>query len=99
MKRLSVDERLARNKFESNDETPHIIIDRQECRNCVHKACIYSCPAERYQLNADEELIFDHVGCLECGNCRLVCEKLRESKPGYKWNYPVKGGGVIFRQG
>lgn len=49
--------------------------------------------------NDSGELLFDHVGCLECGNCRLVCERLRKSTTGYKWNYPKNGQGVIFRQG
>lgn len=99
MKRLSIDDRLAKDKFDSADETPHIIINRLECKSCEHKACTYSCPAERYRLNDAGELLFDHVGCLECGNCRLVCERMFKSTMGYQWNYPKNGQGVIFRQG
>ena len=99
MKQLTVDDRLARNKFDSADDCPHIIINKAACKDCEHKACTYSCPAERYRLNDAGDLLFDHVGCLECGNCRLVCERLRTSAPGYNWNYPEKAKGVVFRQG
>lgn len=99
IKRLSIDDRLAQDRFDSDDETPHIITDKAACSTCDHKACTYSCPAVRYRVNDSNELLFDHVGCLECGNCRLVCERLQDRKPGYSWNYPVYGKGIIFRQG
>lgn len=99
MKKLSIDDRLAKNKFDSADDHPHIIINKPECRSCEHKACTYSCPAGRYRLNSTGDLLFDHVGCLECGNCRLMCERLRTSAMGYRWEYPVNAKGIIFRQG
>ncbi|MBP2645808.1 MAG: 4Fe-4S ferredoxin iron-sulfur binding protein [Firmicutes bacterium] len=99
MKKLSMDDRLAINKFDSADETPHIIVNCLECKSCTHKACLYACPAERYRLNDMGEVLFDHVGCLECGHCRLVCERLYSSSMGYSWNHPERGRGVIFRQG
>jgi ferredoxin like protein len=99
IKRLSMDDCLAKNRFDSDDEKPHIIIDKQACASCTHKACTYSCPAARYYVNDSGQLLFDHVGCLECGNCRLVCERLHDNAPGYSWNYPSYGKGVIFRHG
>ena len=99
MKRLSIDDRLAATKFDSDDETPHILVDKAACHSCSHKACTYSCPAGRYKLNEAKELLFDHVGCLECGNCRLVCERLHTGAPGYRWEYPKHGKGVIYRRG
>ena len=44
-------------------------------------------------------MTFDHVGCLECGNCRLVCERLNERRPGYDWNYPIEGRGFLSKEG
>lgn len=99
MKEMTVDDRLAKNKFDSADDTPHIIVNKPECNTCTHKACTYSCPAARYRVNDAGELLFDHVGCLECGNCRLVCDRLRKSIMGYSWNYPENAKGIIFRQG
>ena len=99
MKRMNMDDRLAVTKFDSDDEHAHIIVNKPECRSCDHKACTFSCPATRYTLNPEGDLMFDHVGCLECGNCRLVCERLHGRIMGYSWNYPENGKGVIFRQG
>lgn len=100
MKRLSMDDRLSKNRFDSDDHNPHIIVDRTACKTCQHRACTYSCPAERYKWDkANDVLSFDHVGCLECGNCRLVCERLNKGEKGYSWNYPKYAKGIIFREG
>lgn len=99
MKKLTMDDRLAKTKFNSNDEVAHIIINKPACQTCQHKACLYSCPAERYKLNDAGDLLFDHVGCLECGNCRIVCERLAAGTMGYSWNYPENSHGVIYTQG
>ena len=99
MSRMSIEDRLASTKFDSADETPHIIINKKACGTCKHKACTTCCPAVRYQLNESNELLFDHVGCLECGNCRLVCDRLHNETQGYRWDYPVQGKGVIYRRG
>jgi len=100
MKILSMDDRLAKNRFDSDDNNLHIIVDKEACKTCAHRACTYSCPAERYKWDeVNSRLSFDHVGCLECGNCRYVCERLYQSVPGYSWDYPAQGKGIIFREG
>lgn len=98
-KPIPIDDRLAKDKFDSDDEKPHIIINKAACSSCDHKSCTYSCPAVRYHLDGEGNLQFDHVGCLECGNCRLVCERLRDNVLGYSWSYPPHGKGIIFRRG
>ncbi|MCX7780272.1 MAG: 4Fe-4S dicluster domain-containing protein [Negativicutes bacterium] len=100
MKNLSMDDRLAVNRFDSDDHNSHIIVDKTACKTCPHRACTFSCPAERYKWDTvNDVLSFDHVGCLECGNCRLVCERLNQGIEGYSWNYPRHGKGIIFREG
>jgi ferredoxin like protein len=101
MKRMEIDDLLAVTHFDSDDYRPHIVIDKVACRTCVdNRACTYSCPAVRYAWNDEKnEMDFDHVGCLECGNCRLVCSRLNKQTDGYSWAYPVEGKGVIYRQG
>lgn len=100
MKLLSMDDRLSKTRFDSDDTHPHIIVDPDQCMTCEHRACTTCCPAERYKWDTvNNRLNFDHVGCLECGNCRLVCERLNQGIPGYSWNYPEQGKGVIFREG
>lgn len=100
MKNLSIDERLSKNRFETDDNNPHIVIDKEACKTCEHKACTYCCPAVRYKWDAaTQTMVFDHVGCLECGNCRFICERLNKRVSGYSWNYPILGAGVVFREG
>ena len=100
MVRLNMDDRLACNRFNSDDATAHIEIDNIACRTCTHRACTYSCPAERYKWDEENALMrFDHVGCLECANCRLVCERLKGCSPGYRWSYPVHGNGFVAKEG
>lgn len=100
MKTISMDDRLAKNRFNSDDHNPHITVDKEACTTCGHRACTTCCPAERYKWDfVTNILIFDHVGCLECGNCRLICERLNEGVDGYSWNYPREGVGIIYREG
>jgi ferredoxin like protein len=100
MKMLSMDDRLANNRFDSDDHHSHILIDKAACSSCNHRACTTCCPAERYAWDAVNDILsFDHVGCLECGNCRFVCERLNQGAEGYSWNYPLQGMGIIYREG
>ncbi|MCE7699736.1 MAG: hypothetical protein K8E24_013290, partial [Methanobacterium paludis] len=73
----------------------------EQCLTCVDdRACTTCCPAERYTWDEENnKLIFDHVGCLECGNCRLVCSRLNQGVKGYSWNYPKQAKGVVYREG
>lgn len=101
MKRMKIEELLAATAFETDASSPHIVIDGEACRSCPSgRACELSCPAGRHTWDADSDLMrFDHVGCLECGNCRLVCRRLYDGAPGYSWNYPLNGSGVTYRHG
>lgn len=96
-----VDVLLGTTRFETDEHHAHITIDTDACRTCPSdRACTTSCPAARYVWDeAAGTVSFDHVGCLECGNCRLVCERLRTGAPGYRWDYPANGAGVVYRQG
>ena len=99
MSRMSIDDRLSKTKFNSDDDFSHIIIDKASCDSCADKPCTYSCPAARYRTDENGKLLFDHVGCLECGNCRLVCERLHKDKEGYHWDYPLHAKGVVYKCG
>jgi len=93
MKRLSIQERLALNKFQVDHEEPHITINKDLCRQCATKPCTFVCPAALYTWNG-EDISFDHAGCLECGACRVVC-----TKKGITWNHPRGSFGVNYRYG
>jgi ferredoxin like protein len=74
------------------DRVPHIEVDTALCRECPHRACLVSCPAECYTLDAEGALQFSYEACLECGTCRIVCD--REA---VAWDHPRGGFGVGFR--
>ncbi|QNB47650.1 ferredoxin family protein [Thermanaerosceptrum fracticalcis] len=95
MKKLSIEERLGFNKFNVDDDEAHITINKEICRTCTEKPCLYACPALLYNLNEAGEMTFDYAGCLECGTCRVVCQK----QGAIQWNYPRGIFGVQFRYG
>ena len=65
------------------------------CKVCVTKACTVVCPAGVYEWNEDEQkLIVNFENCLECGACRIACERKCMG-----WEYPKGTKGVTFKQG
>jgi len=92
---MSVEENLLLLKF-NIDKDPHIRVDKNKCDRCELKPCLYVCPVQNFKLEKGE-LNFSWVGCVECGSCRVSCEKL--GSQGIKWSYPRGGFGVSFRYG
>lgn len=88
---MNIDDKLALNLYHV-DQDPHIQIDQEICRQCPHKLCTYVCPVENYTLNDDNDIVFAWEGCLECGTCRIVCD--REA---ITWDYPRGGYGISYR--
>ena len=93
---LSLTEKLGRNVFKIDSESPHIAIDHDLCRQvCSLRPCLYICPAKLYSYDEEKDEIFvDYEGCLECGTCLIVCEDAALT-----WVYPRPGYGVQFRFG
>lgn len=89
---MKVEEKLAVNKFEI-DRDVHITVDEKLCTGCADKQCIHVCPAECYALRNDK-VTFSYEGCLECGSCRIVCDR-----NAIKWVYPRGGFGVCYQFG
>lgn len=85
-----MDERLARVRYRVDAE-PHIRVDTVACSGCPHHACVVVCPAGCFSLG-DETVQFAHDGCLECGCCRIICDR-----GAVCWGYPRGGYGVTFR--
>lgn len=88
---MKIDDKLALNLFHVDDE-PHIKIDLEICWECPHKLCTYVCPVENYKQNGEGGIEFSWEGCLECGTCRIVCDRGAIS-----WEYPRGGCGICFR--
>ncbi len=95
VKQMEAAELLSLNKFNVDEDEPHIELDKEICGQCVEKACLYVCPAVLYRLNKNDEISFDYAGCLECGTCRVMCK----NKGIIKWLYPRGTFGVNFRYG
>lgn len=92
---LSIEEKLAVNKFFVDEENAHIEIDLAYPNLNEKMKLVNACPAGLYKLNDDETLSFDYAGCLECGTCRILCLGTIIKK----WEYPEDTKGVEFRCG
>ena len=95
MKPLSVPERLAKNRFELDEEESHIEVDQAvvKATGCA-KTIVNCCSAHVYTEEADGTLSVEYAACLECGTCLAV------AAPGaLKWHYPRGGFGVQYREG
>ncbi len=91
---MNLDKKLYTLKY-SPDTESHLKPEKTECRTCVTRNCTYICPAGVYEWNEDkQELIINFENCLECGACRIACEKKC-----IDWAYPKGTKGVIFKQG
>ncbi len=91
---MNIDKNLYTLKY-SPDSISHLMPDIEQCTLCINKPCTYICPAEVYEWNEEKrELIINYENCLECGACRICCER-----KSLKWRYPKGTKGVTFKQG
>jgi ferredoxin like protein len=75
------------------DKEAHIKVNFEICKDCENKACVRGCPAQCFTLVQDE-VKFQYEDCIECGTCKMLCEK-----KAIEWNYPRGTFGVTFRKG
>lgn len=94
MKKMSVDDKLALDLFHTDEEESHIKVDLEYGDEAEIRKLLLACPAECYKW-IDGKLTFSHLGCLECGTCRI----LSHGKVVQEWRHPQSGAGVSFRQG
>lgn len=91
---VNVDEYLALNKYEVDEENAHIELTDDPADEEFDKL-IRVCPAALYKRDADGRKSFDYAGCLECGTCRIACGDTIIKK----WGYPGSTMGVEYRFG
>ena len=94
MKKMSMDDRLALNKYQVDEENPHITVDLENLDMNEFKKLLLACPAKCYTY-IDGHASFSHLGCLECGTCRVLCKDTIVKS----WNHPMGEIGVQYRQG
>ncbi len=89
---INIDELTQYTRFDP-DEHSHIILSKEICRTCEHRACVQGCPANCYTFNEETgRLDVVYENCLECGTCYVICEK-----KAVDWTYPRGGYGVFYR--
>lgn len=90
----NIDEYLAANKYEIDEDNPHItLIDNPP--DGEFDKLVRVCPAALYRRGEDGEKSFDYAGCLECGTCRIACGQTIVKQ----WTYPQATMGVEYRFG
>ena len=95
IRKMEAPELLSLNKFNVDEDEAHIELNKENCRTCTDRPCLYVCPAVLYKLDKNGEISFDYAGCLECGTCRVMCK----NEGIIKWVYPRGTFGVNFRFG
>jgi ferredoxin like protein len=89
---MKIEEKLAINKYDI-DRDSHVKINEETCRSCKNRRCTWACPAGCFTL-VEDKLMFSFEGCLECGSCRIVCEK-----GAVDWTLPRAGFGICYQFG
>ena len=92
MKPVKIEDKLALNKFDVDDEV-HIRLKEDACRTCREFPCLYACPAGCFK-QVEDHITFSYEGCLECGSCRIVCEQ-----EAIEWMLPRGGFGICYQFG
>ncbi len=93
-KHSNIDDKLAKVKYVP-DDTSHLNPNPDECLKCISKVCSIVCPAKVYEWDKEnKKLIVGFENCLECGACRIVCERKC-----IDWEYPKGNKGVTFKHG
>lgn len=95
MKKTSIPDRLAANRYLTDEEESHIAIDQELCRSTgTGDRIIAICPAGVYSRNPDGTIVAEYAACFECGACLAV------ASPGaLSWRYPRGGMGIQLREG
>ncbi len=92
MKPSNIEDKLAVNKYDIDKER-HIQIKEDICKICEQNPCLYVCPADCFKLR-DDRISFSFEGCLECGSCRIMCDK-----EAVEWALPRAGFGICYQYG
>lgn len=88
----SIQDKLALIKYNCDSKT-HLILDRDKCAKCKEKTCVFICPAGVYSIDENsDEIIVLYENCLECGACRVACQK-----NAIDWNYPKAACGIVLK--
>lgn len=94
MSQVNVDVKLGVNKFNVDEENPHIVL-KDDIDPAQFEILMKACPAGLYKKDEKGQYLFDYAGCLECSTCRVLCGETILKK----WEYPCGTLGIEFRYG
>lgn len=91
---MTIEDKLFKVKYISDIES-HLKPDLKMCAECKSKICTKICPAKVYEWDTiNNTLIINYENCLECGACKIACEKKC-----INWKYPKGINGVTYKYG
>ena len=91
---VNVDEKLAVNKFATDEDYPHIKL-KEDLPDSEFRKVVMACPAACYKVDPEGQKTFEYAACLECGTCRVLCGKTILEY----WTFPQPTMGVEYRFG
>lgn len=90
-----MEERLYQNRYRVDAGRPHVRISQNVHDSPELRALLDVCPAGCYAKGPDGRIEVTPDGCMECGSCRILCQKTTE----IEWSYPRGGYGILFKFG
>lgn len=91
---MDINKKLSSLKYNKDIES-HLTVDNDVCMRCNDKCCTYICPAQVYIWNEKKNIMnIRYENCLECGACKIAC-----NKKNITWVYPKASFGVKFKNG
>ena len=91
---MNINDKLSSLKY-NKDEKSHLEVNNDICMRCKDKVCTYICPASVYEWDEKKaSLMIRYENCLECGACKIACERKN-----INWKYPSVEYGVIYKNG
>ena len=94
-KKINVADKLGVNLYHTDEAHSHILVNKDNADPAELEKVIRVCPAALYSTDDSGNIFFEHLGCLECGTCKI----LSEGKVVSKWEYPAGSKGVHYRVG
>jgi len=65
---------------------PNNVYVRQQCRHCLHPACVSVCPVGALKQTPEGAVIYDSKICMGCRYCMMACPY---GIPRYIWSDPI----------
>ena len=91
---MNINEKLSTLKYNKDTES-HLEVNNDICTTCKEKFCTHICPANVYEWVENENtLTIRYENCLECGACKIACERIN-----IQWRYPNADYGIKYKNG